>query len=158
MVGSRHHRGPGHRPPAPAGSWNGGGYLVKRGGTVHGFLRVEHGSQTIEGMVAMGVFFLLLLLIVQVGFLLLARSMVESSVDAAARRASWSGSNVSTEVSRLASEIDAAVPGVELTSIDIVQDPTSVSVHVVYRWAPPGPDLLPATFVVERTRLASVPP
>lgn len=106
----------------------------------------------------MGVFFLLLLLIVQIGFLLLARSMVETSVDAAARRASWSGSEASSEVARLESEITAAVPGVELTSVDIVKAPTTVTVHVTYRWAPPGPDLLPASFVVERTRLASVPP
>jgi Flp pilus assembly protein TadG len=106
----------------------------------------------------MGVFFLLMLLIVQIGFLLLARSMVETSVDAAARRASWSGSDAPSEVARLESEITAAVPGVELTSVVIVQEATSVTVQVAYRWVPPGPDLLPASFIVERTRLASVPP
>lgn len=106
----------------------------------------------------MGIFFILLLLIVQVGFLLLARSMVGSSVDAAARRASWTPASTTHEEARLEAEISAAVPGVELTSVRLGRDSNVVTVRVAYRWAPPGPDLLPASFVVERTRLVSVPP
>jgi hypothetical protein len=109
-------------------------------------------------MVAMGVFFLLLLLIVQVGFLLLARSMVGASVDAAARRASWAAASPSGEAARLEAEIVAAVPGVDLTSVLLVRESNVVTVEVAYRWAPPGPDLLPASFVVRRSRLVSVPP
>ncbi len=106
----------------------------------------------------MGVFFLLVLVIVQIGFLLLARSMVSTSVDAAARRASWSNDGGHDDAARLEAEVTAAVPGVDITSSDITRQPSTVTVHVQYRWSPPGPDLLPATFTVERSRVVAVPP
>ena len=59
----------------------------------------------------MVVFFLLLVVIVQIAFLVASRSMISAAVDASARRLSH-GSSVGEELTRLESEIAAVVPGV----------------------------------------------
>jgi 1-aminocyclopropane-1-carboxylate deaminase/D-cysteine desulfhydrase-like pyridoxal-dependent ACC family enzyme len=55
----------------------------------------------------MGVFFLLIAVIVQLGFLVIARSAVSASMEAAARRAAVPDSDVFAEESRLGAEIRA---------------------------------------------------
>lgn len=106
----------------------------------------------------MAVFFLLLVLIVQIGFGIASRSMISASVDAAARRLAWTDGGGSLEEERLRSEVEAAVPGATLTQVDVERDDLSVTVLVTYEWRPPGPDLLPIEFAVSRTRTVTVAP
>ena len=106
----------------------------------------------------MAVFFVLLLLIVQIGFGVAARSMVAASVDSTARRLAWSTATVDAEIDRLRDELEVAIPGAVLVSTDVAVTDRSVTVSVVYGWTPPGPDLLPIEVAVERTRLRTVPP
>ena len=113
---------------------------------------------TIEGIAAMAVFFMALLVIVQVGFLMTSRSIVAASVDAAARRASYMGADVSGEAERLRTEVTTAVPGAEVDAVEIDRSASQAHVALEYRWRPPGPDLLPLTIRVERSRALAVPP
>lgn len=106
----------------------------------------------------MAVFFILLVLIVQIGFGVASRSMVSASVDAATRRIAWGGSALAEEEARLRSEVEAAVPGARLIGVDVQRGDVSVTVLVEYEWLPPGPDLLPLEFAVERTRAVTVAP
>jgi len=106
----------------------------------------------------MAVFFVLLMLIVQIGFGVASRSMVGASVDAATRRAAWGVDGAAEEESRLRADVEAVVPGATLTQIDVERDGLTVTVRVVYEWRPPGPDLLPLEFAVARTRTVVVAP
>ena len=106
----------------------------------------------------MGVFFLLIAVIVQLGFLVIARSAVSSSMEAAARRAAIPQSDASVEESRLGAEIRAVVPGIEVLGTSIERSTQEVTVRATFKWTPPGPDLVPIRFTLERSHAAVVPP
>lgn len=106
----------------------------------------------------MAVFFVLLVLIVQIGFAVASRSMISASVDASARRLAWGGVSAEGEQVRLRAEVETLVPGATLTSVRADRSDRSATVLVVYEWTPPGPDLLPIEFSVERTRSVAIAP
>lgn len=103
-------------------------------------------------------FFILLLLVVQIGFLVASRSMVAASVDASARRMATQGAAVGAEIQRLVAEIEATVPGVQILGIEPDLRADAVGLSVSYRWRPPGPDLVPVDLIVRRERTMLVPP
>lgn len=117
----------------------------------------QAGSTTVEGIAAMSIFFVLLALIVQIGFAVTARSMVAASVDGAARRAITSDDDRAL-LDRLEAEVQRSVPGVEVADVSVERADNGVTVSVRYRWMPPGPDLLPIDVTVERYRKLVVPP
>ncbi|MEN8238196.1 MAG: hypothetical protein ABFR53_03225 [Actinomycetota bacterium] len=106
----------------------------------------------------MGVFFLLIAVVVQLGFLVIARSAVSASMEAAARRAALPNSDVSAEESRLGTEIRAVVPGIEILDTDIARSAQDVTIRATFKWTPPGPDLVPVQFTLERSHANVVPP
>jgi hypothetical protein len=106
----------------------------------------------------MAVFFLLLLLIVQIGFLMSARSMVMAAVDGSVRRLSWDAGGAATEKTRITEELMRAVPGIAVESVTIGSTATTVTMRVDVRWTPPGPDLVPITMQVSETRTRVLPP
>ncbi len=106
----------------------------------------------------MAVFFLLLLLIVQIGFLMSARSMVMAAVDGSVRRLSWDADGVETERSRITEELTRAVPGIAVESVTVASTDATVTMRVDVRWTPPGPDLVPITMQVSETRVRVLPP
>lgn len=106
----------------------------------------------------MAVFFLLLLLIVQIGFLMSARSMVMAAVDGSVRRLSWDADGAATEKARVIEELTRAVPGIAVESVTIGSTDTTVTMRVDVRWTPPGPDLVPITMQVFETRTKVLPP
>lgn len=112
---------------------------------------------TIEGIAAMVVFFGLLLLVVQIGFLVGSRMLTVSAVEAAARRLATSA-DATGERARLVDEIRRSVPGVAIVDAAAEVRPHQVEVAVSVDWTPPGPDLLPVQFEVRATRLRVVPP
>lgn len=162
MVGSCHDRGPGDCHVAAAGTGYGRRHLVERRGAVQRLLRIEGaseaGSYTIEGIVAIGVFFLLLMLIVQLGFLVLARNIAATSVDAALRKAVSADLGEETVRDGLERDVRAVVPGAADVSVDVSREPTAIHAVVQFRWIPPGPDFMPVTISINRTVVRVVPP
>ncbi len=121
-------------------------------------LFLERGSYTIEGIVAIGVFFILVMLIVQIGFLILARSAAGTTIEAALRRAAVTDVHLDIIREGLVRDLYAVVPGVQGLSVDVTGDGVVTHAVVQFRWLPPGPDLLPVTVSVERSVLRVVPP
>jgi hypothetical protein len=106
----------------------------------------------------MGVFFLLVAVIVQLGFLVIARSAVSASMEAAARRVAVPDGDAVAEESRLGVEIKAVVPGIEILGTSIERSDRDVIVRATFEWTPPGPDLIPIRFTLERSHARVVPP
>jgi hypothetical protein len=108
--------------------------------------------------VAIAVFFLLMMLIVQLGFLVLARNAAATSVDAALRKAATT--DVSSDVigAGISRDVLAVVPGASGVSVVVTRGASSVQARLQFRWLPPGPDLLPITVSIERSAVTVVPP
>lgn len=105
----------------------------------------------------MVVFFVLLLLIVQVAFLVAARSMAIGAIEASSRRVA-AGAPTMAEERRVVRELEASVPGVHVRSVRVSADAEVAEVAVVVEWTPPGPDLMPVTFDLLSRRAAAVAP
>ncbi len=118
----------------------------------------DQGSYTIEGIVAIGVFFVLLALIVQIGFLVLARSAAATSVEASLRRAVTADLDIGTVASRIERDVTSVVPGAQEIEVRVTKDSQVVRALVSFRWVPPGPDLVPVTVSIERSVARVVPP
>ena len=106
----------------------------------------------------MGVFFLLIALVVQLGFLVIARTAVGGSLDAAARRSAALDADLATQRDRIVSEIAAIAPGVDVIETTVVRSADRVTVTAVIDWTPPGPDLLPVRLSISRSHALVVPP
>ncbi len=106
----------------------------------------------------MGVFFLLIALVVQLGFLVIARTAVSASLEGAARRLAVPGADIRSQELRLIAEIGAVAPGVRVIDASVERSDEQVSVTATLEWVPPGPDLIPVTFSLVRTKVLSVPP
>jgi len=120
--------------------------------------RDERASYTIEGIVAIGIFFLLLALIVQISFLILARSAAATSIEASLRRAVVSDVDDVTMASRIERDVAAVVPGAQDVAVDVTRVEDAVTAVVTFRWVPPGPDFVPVTVSIERSFVRVVPP
>jgi hypothetical protein len=97
-------------------------------------------------------------LIVQLGFLVLARNIAATSVDAALRKAVASDMAEVVVRSGLERDVRAVVPGATEISVDVTTSQTAIMALVRFRWVPPGPDLLPVTVSIERSIARVVPP
>lgn len=123
-----------------------------------GVRQIESGSTTIEGIVAMAVFFLLVAVVVQLGFLVIARTAVGASLDAAARRSAAVDTDTPAQRDRMLREITAVAPGIDVLETKVVRSSTEVTVTAVFDWTPPGPDLLPVRVSISRSHAVVVPP
>jgi len=112
----------------------------------------------IESLAAMAVFFMLLVIIVQLAFVLVAREVAETAVDAAARRAARPAADLVQVEERLRAELERVVPGAEGVEATVRLVAEDVEVQATITWAPPGPDLIPVVIHVESTAAISVPP
>ncbi len=113
---------------------------------------------TLEGLASMVVFFILLTLVVQMAFLVIARNAAATAVDASVRRIAVAPATLDDEFVRLARDVRATVPGTADLRIRLEQDGETVLGRLSFVWRPPGPDLLPVTVSVERHALVVVPP
>lgn len=112
----------------------------------------------IESLAAMAVVFLLLVIIVQLAFVLVAREVSQSAVDAAARRAARPAADLIAIEQRLADELSAVVPGAQGVSASVRATGEGIDVRASITWAPPGPDLVPVVIQAEATSPIAVPP
>jgi hypothetical protein len=106
----------------------------------------------------MVVFFILLTLVVQIAFLVIARNAAATAVDATVRRIAITPMSLDDERGRLARDVQATVPGTADLEILLEQDGTVIYGSISFKWRPPGPDLLPVTISVERSAPVVVPP
>ena len=119
---------------------------------------LQLGSATLEGLAAMAVLFLLLVVIAQAAFLVVARDTTQTAVNAAARRAGRPGANLGAETSRLANELRSAVPGAIGVAATIERIGDDVVAEVRFAWRAPGPNLIPITMRVGSSAPIIVPP
>ncbi|HZJ49015.1 MAG TPA: hypothetical protein VFD97_08300 [Acidimicrobiia bacterium] len=112
----------------------------------------------IETLAATAIVFLLIVVITQVAFVVVAHDTARTAVAAAARRAGRPGSDAAVEQQRLAEELTRVVPGASAVNAVIEFDEDGVSARAAIRWTPPGPDLIPITLRVEATAPLVVPP
>jgi hypothetical protein len=106
----------------------------------------------------MVVFFILLMLVVQVAFLVIARNAAATAVDASVRRVAIAPSSIEEEHNRLVRDVRATVPGTADLQVVLEQDGRVVHGTLSFDWNPPGPDLLPVSITVERRVPVVVPP
>jgi len=97
-------------------------------------------------------------LVVQLGFLVLARNVAATSVDAALRKAVSADLGEGTVEEGLVRDVRAIVPGANDVTADVEIESTAVVALVRFRWIPPGPDLVPMTMSIERSIARVVPP
>jgi hypothetical protein len=108
--------------------------------------------------VALAVAFLLLTLLVQVGFVVAARNAAEASVAAAARRAARPGADPALEEAALSDMLRSSLPGIEGLSVDVQARPETVEASARFLWQPPGPRWMPLAIHVAAVASRSVPP
>jgi hypothetical protein len=123
-----------------------------------GLLHIERGSTIVESLVATGIVFLLIAIVAQVAFVVVARDTAQTAVAAAARRASRPGADLTAERARLAEELSRVVPGAAGVDAGMESDGEAITARATIRWSPPGPDLIPITLSAEATSLVVVPP
>jgi hypothetical protein len=120
--------------------------------------RPDAGSATIEGLVAMAVFFLLMVLIAQIGFLLLTHSTLSAAVESAARRGAADPDAVLSIEDGLRVDLESTIPGASIEAVSVARQGDRVVAMAGIRWTPPGPDLIPIRMRVMKERVAMVPP
>jgi hypothetical protein len=91
-------------------------------------------------MVAMAVCFILLTVIVQAAFLLVARETGSAAAAAAARAAARTGASEHVGEDLLA-ELVRAVPGAASPTMEIAVGDRVATASISFDWRPPGPDL-----------------
>ena len=99
----------------------------------------QRGSAIVEGLIGLGVAFLLLVLLVQAGMLLTARNAAQAAVGASARSSSQAGADLHAEEARLISMIEGTVPGSSDIVVAIRIGRSTVDVAATFQWSPPGP-------------------
>ena len=106
----------------------------------------------------MVVFFILLMLVVQFAFLVVARNAAATAVDASVRRVAVTPGSLAEERDRLVRDVQATVPGTADLQVVLEQDGFTVHGSLSFDWQPPGPDLLPVSISVHRRAPIVIPP
>jgi hypothetical protein len=108
--------------------------------------------------VAFGLAFLLLALVVQAAFVVVARNAAEAAVAASARRAARPATNLADEQAALAAVMAATVPGARNVAVAVSRDGDTGRARASFAWDPPGPDWLPIEMHVEAAVPMGAPP
>lgn len=103
-------------------------------------------------------FFILLTLIVQIGFLVLARSAAASSIEASLRKAALGSADDETIRAGIIRDVRAVVPGAEDVDVSVSSSDSEINAALTFQWVPPGPDLIPVIVSIERSSIRVVPP
>jgi len=112
----------------------------------------------VEGMAAMLVLFVVLVLIVQVAFVVVAHDVAATAAAAAARRAARSGADPAAAQERLTAELTSALPGAGDVVASVRVDATAAEAVAAFDWRGPGPDVVPIRIVVRSRVPVGVPP
>lgn len=112
----------------------------------------------VESLAATAVIFLLIVIVTQIAFVVVARETAQTAVNAAARRAVRPGTDLNVEAARLEVELGRVMPGASSVSASIKFDGVGITAQAAIRWLPPGPDLIPITIHAASTAPMVVPP
>jgi hypothetical protein len=112
----------------------------------------------VESLVATAFVFVLIAMIVQVAFVVVARDAAQTAVTAAARRAGRPGADLDAERIRLADDLARIVPGATDVTASVETGSATVTARASMRWAPPGPDLIPVTLRADAIAPLVIPP
>lgn len=112
----------------------------------------------IESLAATATIFLLVVVVTQVAFAVVARDATEAAVSAASRRAGRPGADFGVESARLVAELSRVVAGAVDANAIVESDGSNVRVQAGFRWVPPGPDLIPITIRASSVSPLVVPP
>jgi hypothetical protein len=123
-----------------------------------GLLLVAEGSTIVESLIATALVFLLIAIVTQVAFVVVARDTAQAAVTAAARRAGRPGADLEVVRARLTNELIRVVPGAVEVVTSLNADETAVTARASIQWSPPGPDLIPITLHTAATAPMVVPP
>jgi hypothetical protein len=123
-----------------------------------GLLLVDQGSAIVESLAATAVVFLLIAIVTQAAFVVVARDTAQTAVTAAARRAGRPGADLEAERLRLADELIRVVPGAIEVTTSLTTEATVVNAQAAIQWSPPGPDLIPITLHAAATAPMVAPP
>ena len=104
------------------------------------------------------VFFILLTLVVQIGFYVVARNAAAVAVEGAVRVAARDPDSIEAVRQRLERDLAVTVPGAAEAAVEVTVSGSTVHGLVSFEWAPPGPDLAPITVTVSRSAPMGVPP
>ena len=102
--------------------------------------------------------FLLLALVAQVAFAVVARNAAEAAVAASARRAARPGADVAQEQATLTEILTATVPGAHDLSVAVARADGMGTARARFDWDPPGPDWLPLRIAVRAEVPVAEPP
>lgn len=111
-----------------------------------------------ESLVATAFVFVLIAMIVQVAFVVVARDAAQTAATAAARRSGRPNADLDAERIRLADDVAAIVPGATEVTASIDVGRAEATARVSIRWAPPGPDLIPITLHADASAPLVIPP
>lgn len=106
---------------------------------------------------ALGLTFLMLVLVVQIGAAVAAREAAAAAAAAAATRAARPDADLAAERQRLAAAIEA-VPGATRVTVRVERRGADAVAGAGFRWTPPGPDWIPLLLRVESRVPVVVPP
>lgn len=118
----------------------------------------SRGSVIVEGLASMFVFFVLLMLVVQIGFYVMARNATSVAVEGAVRDVARDPDAAAAVQQRLERDLLATVPGATDVAIEVTTSGSLVRGVVSFEWVPPGPDLAPLTVTVARSAVMGIPP
>lgn len=107
---------------------------------------------------ALAIAFLLLTLVVQVAFVVVARNAAETAVAASARRAARPGAAIGEEQAALEAVLAATVPGARNLRVAVSRDGERSEATARFRWDPPGPSWVPITLRVRASAPLVTPP
>jgi hypothetical protein len=107
---------------------------------------------------ALALAFVLLAVVVQVSFVVIARNAAESAAAASARRAARPDADLVDADRVLQDLVEATVPGAQSVETTVERTPTDAIATVRFTWDPPGPRLIPITIAVAATSPVAVPP
>ena len=112
----------------------------------------------IEGIAAMAIVFLLLAMVVQTAFLVVARNAAESAVGATARRAARPAADLAAAEANLREVIGATVPGAQDVLVRTERTESTAEVMAEFTWDPPGPVLRSLRIRVRASQPVIQPP
>jgi len=101
----------------------------------------DSGSGIVEGLVAIGLAFLMMVVLVQAAMLTIARTAADAATSQAARRGALLGTPPADIASDLNEMLLATVPGAVEAESDVAITGGVVTASSEVRWSPPGPDL-----------------
>ncbi len=116
------------------------------------------GSAIVDGVAALGVAFLLLVLLLQIGVAMAARESAQAAVAGAARTAARPGADLDDIDRSLTALLGRTVPGARDIAAQVRhRDEQAVAVAQI-RVTPPGPDWMPIVIRVSARAALVVPP